>query len=114
MSIGLIKGKLRPIRDHVLVADMDFDEVQTSSGIYLPNQNGKTGGIKPRWGRVWAVGPQQQDVEVGDWIYVDHGRWTRGMTVEDENGGQVTVRRVDNKDILIKTSEKPNDVYLPE
>lgn len=114
MSIGLIKGKLRPIRDHVLIQDMDFEEVKTTSGIYLPNLNGKTSGIKPRWGRVYAVGPDQTDVVVGDWIYIDHGRWTRGITIEDEEGKEIVVRRVDNKDILIKTNEKPNDVYLPE
>ncbi len=114
MSIGLIKGKLRPIRDHVLIQDMDFEEAKTTSGIYLPNLNGKTSGIKPRWGRVYAVGPDQTDVVVGDWIYIDHGRWTRGITIEDEEGKEIVVRRVDNKDILIKTNEKPNDVYLPE
>lgn len=114
MAIGIVKGKLRPIRDHVLITDMDFDEVKTSSGIYLPNLNGKVTGIKARWGRVYAVGPEQQDVEVGEWIYVDHGRWTRGITIEDESGQEIVVRRVDNKDILIKSNEKPNDTYIPE
>ncbi len=114
MAIGVVKGKLRPIRDHVLITDMDFDEVKTTSGIYLPNMNGKTTGIKPRWGKVYAVGPEQKDVDVGDWIYVEHGRWTRGIAVEDENGNEVVVRRVDNKDIMIKSNEKPNDIYLPE
>ena len=114
MPVGLVKGKLRPIRDHVLVVDMDFAEQQTVSGIYLPNMNGKTSGIKPRWGKVYAIGPEQKDVNVGDWIYVTHGRWTRGISIEDDNGEEIVIRRVDTNDILLQSDKKPNDVYLPE
>lgn len=110
MTVGLIKGKVFPIRDHVLITDMEFSEVRTTSGIYIPSQNGKVTGIKPRWGRVWAVGPEQKDIKVGEWICVDHGRWTRGITVEDENGNEITIRRVDNNDILMSADEPPSDV----
>jgi len=41
-------------------------------------------------------------------VCVAHGRWTRGIDIEDENGKQ-TLRRVDPKDILIQTDEQPND-----
>ena len=114
MTIGVVKGKLRPIRDHVLVYGMEFEAITTASGIYIPSQNGKTEGINPRWGCVYAVGPEQQDVKVGEWIYVEHGRWTRGAIVEDENGDQITVRRVDNDAIMLQTDEPPNDVYIPK
>jgi co-chaperonin GroES (HSP10) len=115
MSIGVtVKGKLRPIRNHVLVCDMSFDAVTTSSGIFIPSQNGKTEGIKPRWGRVYAVGPEQTDVKVGEWIYIEHGRWTRGATVEDDDGNILTVRRVDNDAIMLQTDELPSDVYIPK
>ena len=109
-----VKGKIKPIRDNVLISDMDFDEVRTQTGIFIPNQNGKVGGIKPRWGKVWAIGPDQKDVKVGDWIYVEHGRWTRGIEVEDEAGNEIVVRRVENKSILIIADEKPQDIFIPE
>lgn len=109
-----VKGKIKPIRDNVLISDMDFDEVQTASGIFLPNQNGKVEGIKPRWGKVWAIGPDQTDVKVGEWIYVEHGRWTRGIEVEDESGNEIVVRRVENKSIMIIADEKPQDIFIPE
>lgn len=112
MGIGVVKGKIHPIRDHVLITDMEFDAEVTSSGIYIPSQNGKSTGIKPRWGRVWAIGPEQKDIKVGDWIYVEHGRWTRGITVEDDNGNEIIIRRVDNKDVLITSEEKPKDIYF--
>ena len=114
MPVGLVKGKLKPIRDHVLITDMEFSDVRTSSGIYIPSQDGKVTGIRPRWGRVYAIGPEQQDVKVGDWIYVSHGRWTRGITIEDEDGSEITIRRVDTNDILLSAEEKPNDLYFAE
>jgi hypothetical protein len=57
---------------------------------------------------VYAVGPDQQDVKVGDWICVAHGRWTRGLDIEDEHGKK-TVRRIDPKDIMLVADELPSD-----
>ena len=112
MGIGVVQGKVRPIRDHILITDMEFDGEVTTSGIYIPSQNGKSTGIKPRWGRVWAIGPEQQDVKVGEWVYVEHGRWTRGINVIDENGNEIIIRRVDNKDVMLTANEKPKDIYF--
>lgn len=112
MGINVIKGKLRPIRDHVLVSDMEFDAVTTASGIFIPGMDGKTTGIKPRWGKVYAIGPDQKDIKVGEWIYVEHGRWTRGAILEDELGEQITVRRVDLDAVMIQADEKPDDILL--
>ena len=109
-----VKGKLIPIRDNVLVTDMNFDARITQGGIVLPSDDGKSEGVKPRWGRVWAIGPEQQDVNVGDWIYVEHGRWTRGITVEDENGDEIIIRRVENKSIMLQSNDRPTDVYIPK
>ena len=109
--MNVIKGKIVPLRDNVLISDMSFDEQVTSSGIIIRSDDGKSEGIKPRWGRVWAVGPEQTDVKIGEWILVEHGRWTRGITVEDQNGDEVVVRMVETKSILLSADEKPNDVY---
>jgi co-chaperonin GroES (HSP10) len=54
--------------DSVIVEDMEFDVRITQTGIILPNDNGKSSGIRPRWGRVYAVGPEQTDVRVGEWV----------------------------------------------
>lgn len=111
--MNVVKGKVTPIRDHVLITDMEFGEERTTTGIIIQSLNGKTEGIKARWGRVWAVGPEQKDVNVGDWVCIDHGRWTRGVKVED-SGEEIIIRRIDNKDILLVSEEKPNDVYVPK
>ena len=104
----LKREQLKPLNDSVIVGDMVFDERITTGGIVLLNDNGKSLGIRPRWGRVYAVGPEQHDVRVGEWVCIAHGRWTRGIDIEDESGKQ-TLRRVDPKDILIQTDELPND-----
>jgi hypothetical protein len=99
------KQKLKVLQNNVLVSDMVFDERISTGGILLLNDNGKGNGIRPRWGRVYAVGPEQKDVNVGDWVLVAHGRWTRGLDLEDENG-KLTVRKIDPKDILLVSDDE--------
>jgi co-chaperonin GroES (HSP10) len=103
------RDQLRPLNDSVIVSDMVFDERISTGGIILVNDNGKSTGIRPRWGRVYAVGPDQHDIRVGTWICIEHGRWTRGIEIEDETGKQ-TLRRVDPKDIMMESNELPDDV----
>jgi hypothetical protein len=94
---------------------MEFKGRQLNSGVILLNDNGTTAGIRPRWARVYAVGPEQHDVKVGDWICVAHGRWTRGLDIEDEHG-EKTIRRVDPGDIMMisEGTERPNDNTVSE
>jgi NADPH:quinone reductase-like Zn-dependent oxidoreductase len=70
------------------------------------DDDGKEQGIHPRWGRVYAVGAKQEDVTVGQWVLVAHGRWTRGMLVE-KDGVKEEVRMVDEKDILLVSDVEP-------
>ena len=104
------RDQIKAIRDHVLVYEMSFDARITQFGIILPNDNGKGYGIRPRWGKVYAVGPEQKNVTVGQWIMVAHGRWTRGLQIEDESG-ELTLRKIDPKDILMVSdnAEAPQD-----
>jgi co-chaperonin GroES (HSP10) len=106
-------SKLQALNDSVLVEDMTFDERISNGGIVLLNDNGKSSGIRPRWGRVYATGPDQQDVRVGEWILVAHGRWTRGLDIEDDSGKR-TIRKIDPKDILMSADERPADVTFSD
>ena len=102
------KHQLRALHDHVIVSEMTFDQRITSGGLILLNDNGTTLGIRPRWGQVYAVGSEQKDVQVGQWICVAHGRWTRGLDIEDETGLR-TIRRIDPEDILLISDTQPQD-----
>ena len=107
-----VRGKVVPIRDHVLVSDMDFGEQVTASGIVIKSDNGKSSGVKPRWGRVWAVGPEQKDVTVGEWICIEHGRWTRTIELEQDDGNIIELRRVETNAIMMSADERPGDVDI--
>lgn len=107
-----IKGTLKPIRNRVIVSDMYFGEQKTKSGLILRSDDGTTRGIYPRWGRVYAKGPENIDeYNVGDWVLVDHGRWTRGVDVDD-GIEEKTLRMVEAESILLWSNEKPDDVYI--
>jgi len=99
-------SSVRPLHDWVLVTDMNFRERTTSAGIILHADDGTTAGIRPRWGQIYAVGPDQTHVTKGQWICVAHGRWTRGVKIQDSAGEQ-TIRRVDPEDILLVSDEPP-------
>ena len=104
-----VTGKLIPIRENILITDMNFEARVSAGGIVLPSDDGKSEGVRHRWGRVWAIGPEQQDVKVGDWILLEHGRWTRGITVVEDDGSEITVRRADTNAILMISDEEPGD-----
>jgi co-chaperonin GroES (HSP10) len=108
--MSVVKGKLRLLQDKVMVTDMYFGEQKTASGLIIKSDDGKVEGIYPRWARVWAVGPQhQEEFGVGDWILVEHGRWTRGIEYDDGSDETITIRLVENKAIIMWSDEKPND-----
>jgi co-chaperonin GroES (HSP10) len=101
-------NSIRAVGDHVIVTEMNFDEKISHGGIIIPTGDRKLEGIHARWARVYATGPKQQDVRVGQYILVKHGRWTRGLDIEDPEGNK-TIRRVDNKDILMVSDVPQQD-----
>jgi co-chaperonin GroES (HSP10) len=109
MALNPIKLKsVKPIRDHVIVTEMEFEQ-RLVNNIILLADNGKSQGVRPRWGKVYAIGHEQKDIKVGQWILIDHGRWTRGVKIETPDGQIHTIRRIDHKDILMVADHKPSD-----
>ncbi len=108
-----VKGKLRPLRDRIIVHNMHFGEQRSSGGIVILGDDGKDRGIYPRWGQVFAVGPDhKEEFDVGDWVLVEHGRWTRGIELDSDDGEATTIRMVDNNCILMWAKEKPESVNI--
>jgi co-chaperonin GroES (HSP10) len=108
----LTQNQIKALHNNVIVSDMEFDTRITQAGLILPNDNGTTLGIRPRWGRVYAVGKDQTDVQVGQWICVAHGRWTRGIDIDDGTGQtKRTIRKIDPADILLvsDSEQRPQD-----
>ena len=102
----------------VLVSEMSHGERKVGS-IYIPDDNGKASGVRARWAQVHSVGAGVDDVKVGDWILVQHGRWTRGVTVQTGET-ELTVWQVEYPDGVLLVSDEPafetfsNDVIKSE
>lgn len=104
-----IDGEIKPLRDSVIVTEMDFSGRQLASGVILLGDDGKTDGIRPRWARVYAIGPEQRDVGVGQWVLVEHGRWSRGLKIV-KDGEEIVIRRADPNAIIFVTDTQPDDI----
>ena len=101
-----VNNDIKPLKKRVLVSDMHFGERKSAGGIIIMDDDGSEGGIHPRWGKVYAVGDQQEDVKVGEWVMVSHGRWSRGFKVA-KNGVELEVRMIDENDILLVSDDEP-------
>jgi co-chaperonin GroES (HSP10) len=107
------KGVPRAIGDRVLVSDMDFGEQKTKGGLIIGTDDGTTRGIYPRWAKVFSKGPriEHDAYEVGQWILIEHGRWTRSFVAETPDG-DIELRMVESESVLGYSDEKPNDVRI--
>ena len=101
-----VENDIKPLKKRVLVSDMHFGERKSAGGIILMDDDGSEGGIHPRWGKVYAIGDQQEDVKVGEWVMVSHGRWSRGFKVK-KDGVELEVRMIDENDILLVSDDEP-------
>jgi co-chaperonin GroES (HSP10) len=104
---------LQPLNQDILVYDMYFGEQVTKSGVILLDDDKTDRGIHPRWAKVYAVGPKNRTpLKPGDWILVEHGRWTRGIDMNEIDPNidpfQTIIRRVDPKAILGYSETNPN------
>jgi len=112
IQLNVAEGKVRAVGNRVLVTDMYFGEQKTATGLIISSDDGKTRGIYPRWAKVYCKGPRNTDpYEVGQWILVEHGRWTRGFKVNDGES-EKELRMVEAESILAYADEPPNDLYI--
>jgi co-chaperonin GroES (HSP10) len=97
----------KPLKNNVFVTDMESGMKKTAGGIILTDDNMTERGIRPRWGRVYAVGPEVTDLNVGEWVLVEHGRWTERIALITPDG-DVPVWRIEYPQAaLITSSEDP-------
>lgn len=109
MSKGYkLKAKsFNPIGDNIFVTDMEEGMRLTRGGLILPDDNFTDRGVRPRWCRVWSVGPEVDYLEPGEWVLVEHGRWTLRTTLDLENQDEVDVWKIDpNAILLVSTDEE--------
>jgi co-chaperonin GroES (HSP10) len=110
-----VENDITPLKNRVLVSDMHFGETKSKGGIIIVDDDGTAEGIHPRWGKVYAVGKLQDDVKVGEWVMVAHGRWSRAFKLKRKEKGsagdigvELEVRMIDENDILLVSDEEPD------
>jgi co-chaperonin GroES (HSP10) len=112
INLNTLHGKLTPIGNRVIVKNMYFGEQKTQGGLIIRDDNGTSRGIYPRWGQVHSKGPNNHDeYKIGDWILVEHGRWTRSVKI-DEGFGELELRMIEAESVLAYSTDKPEDVQM--
>ena len=109
-SAKKVKG-IKALSKDVLVIDMDMGEQKTAGGLIIQSDDGKAHGVKPRWAKVYKVGSEVEAIKEGQWILIEHGRWTRKIKIDDGEG-EKEFQKVETKSIIAVANEKPNDFYI--
>lgn len=104
--------KIKAMKGKVLVTDLERGS-RIINGIIVPGMEGKSESIRPRWGKVYSVGDDIIDIEVGQWILIDTNRWTRMLKVKEDDGKEVQVWGVEwpNSVSLVSDTE-PEEVAI--
>jgi co-chaperonin GroES (HSP10) len=68
--------KFNPLGNRIIVTDIERPE-ETESGIFIGTAKADN---NTKYAKVFAIGPDTEDVKVGDVIYLD---WTKIRTVKD-------------------------------
>jgi co-chaperonin GroES (HSP10) len=107
------KGNFVPLGEDILVTNMYFGEERSSGGIILSNDDGKLRGIRARWCQVYKIGQRcklKDQINEGDWILLEHGRWSRQFLIEDNDGVDWVLQKADIDAILLVSEEEPLEV----
>jgi co-chaperonin GroES (HSP10) len=108
-----VSGSVKPLHARIAVTDMEFGEKLSSSGLIIPSTDGKSSGVHPRWGRVHVKGNgNTDDYKVGDWVLIEHGRWTRTINVDQDDGSVLKVWIVDETGIIGWSDETPEEILV--
>lgn len=82
--------KIKALKGKVLVTDLERGS-RIINGIIIPDDNGKSEGIRPRWGKVYSVGEDIIDIVPDQWILIENGRWTRMLKVKEDDSTETQV-----------------------
>lgn len=106
--------KIRALKGKVLVTNLERGS-RIINGMIIPDDNGKSEGIRSRWGQVYAVGEDITDISPGQWVLIENGRWTRMLKVKDESNTEVQIWGVDwPASVLLVTDEDPEAVTFSQ
>jgi hypothetical protein len=100
--------KLRPLPKNIF-AVIEMGERKIGS-IVIRDDNGRDHGIRARWAKVWRVAEDIDYVKPGQWILVEHGRWSMTITTKDDHSNEFKFQKIDPNGIMCVSDEQPEDV----
>jgi co-chaperonin GroES (HSP10) len=96
---------IRPIHDKVLAKMLEpVGDERKVGGIILTERNLGEESVRPRWFEVISVGPEQTEMQAGEFVLVPHGRWSRGVDIDGTLRESDKLFLLDN-DSLLGTSD---------
>lgn len=98
-------NEIKALRGKLLVHNIEQGEKRTKGGIILLDDDGKERGIRERWAQVYAIGPDVDDISVGQWVLIKHGRWSRGIKVTVQ-GEDITIRQAEYPEAILLVSDQ--------
>ena len=98
-------NNLRALKGKVIVHNIEQGDRRTKNGIIILDDNGKERGIRERWAQIYALGPDIDDLKVGDWVLIKHGRWSRGIDIKTEET-TTTIRQADYPEAILLVSDE--------
>lgn len=106
IEVAGVRGDIQALPGRVMVADIEVG-MKKVGNILVPDDNGLVRGIHPRWGQVVSVGEGlEEDLEPGQWVLIEHGRWSWGLKV-DADGVEKKLHGIDPAAILLVADEDP-------
>lgn len=103
--------KVKALPGRVLVTDLERGS-RIVRGFILPDDNGKSEGIRPRWGRVHSVGEGVTDIKVGQWVLTENGRWTRMLKIKQEDGSDLQLWGIEYPKSVMLVSDTDPDMEI--
>lgn len=96
---------IRAMKNKILAEMIDKPgrETTTQGGIIITEKDATEGAVRPRWFKVYSVGDGIDWLNVGTYVLVDHGRWSNGMDI----GNEEKLYLLDNKDCLATSDDNP-------
>lgn len=102
-------NKIQLLHQKVLVSDLEQGVAVSQGGIIIPDDDMTERGIRERWAKVWAVGPEVDDLKPGEWVLLKHGRWSPRMSF-DTPEGSIDLWQIDYPEaVLLVGDERPKD-----
>ena len=105
-----MKQRITPMRGRItaqILEDPRKEQV-TKEGVILLANDGTEAGMQPRWFKAIAVHPEEKDVKEGDYVLVEHGRWSREYVKPNKDGtGEDVIIVVESKSVIGVSDEVP-------